>query len=189
MLLNPVEKALMNNPIRAAIQRYGEGAALRRHGGRCDGARALEVGCGRGVGMRIIREEFGAAEIVAFDLDPDMVRLAGTGAYVADAEHIPEPDASFDAVFDFAILHHVPGWQRAIGEIARVLRPRGRFYFEEPTGKLTRMAAVRALLDHPEEGRFDPKEWFSAVENAGFAIQARRTLLADRWLLGVAARR
>jgi len=36
-------------------------------------------------------------------------------------------------VFDFAILHHVEDWRAALADIARVLRPGGRFSFEEVT--------------------------------------------------------
>ena len=34
-------------------------------------------------------------------------------------------------MFDFGIIHHVPQWRRALAEVARVLKPGGRFYAEE----------------------------------------------------------
>ncbi|MDP1807115.1 MAG: hypothetical protein Q8K72_18205 [Acidimicrobiales bacterium] len=46
MKLNVIEKALMNNPVRAAIQRRYEAPLLRRLGGTVDAARVLEIGCG-----------------------------------------------------------------------------------------------------------------------------------------------
>ena len=66
----------MNNPVRAFIQRRYESWLLERLGGRTEGMRVLEVGCGRGVGTEIIFERFGAREVHAFDLDPDMVKQA-----------------------------------------------------------------------------------------------------------------
>jgi hypothetical protein len=60
MLLNRVEYALMNNPLRAALQRHFEAARLLRMGGPMQGGTALEIGCGRGVGAELILDVFGA---------------------------------------------------------------------------------------------------------------------------------
>ena len=42
---------LINNPIRAALQRHVEARRFLRMGGPLRGGRALEIGCGRGVGV------------------------------------------------------------------------------------------------------------------------------------------
>lgn len=76
MLLNRIEKLMMNNPVRAALQRRYEAPKLVAMGGTMQGGRALELGCGRGVGAEIILERFGAEHVDAFDLDPDMVARA-----------------------------------------------------------------------------------------------------------------
>jgi ubiquinone/menaquinone biosynthesis C-methylase UbiE len=145
MKLNALEKALMNNPVRTWVQRRVEAPLLESLGGRVGGLRALEVGCGRGVGTQIILDHFGAQEVWAFDLDEQMVELARRrlSPYpaarwrlsVGDATSIKAEDASFDAVFAFGILHHVPDWQRPVAEIRRVLRPSGRFFFMEVTSQ------------------------------------------------------
>ena len=164
MLLNRFEYLLMNNPARAAIQRRFEGPRLRRMGGPLRGGRALEVGCGRGVGSEIILDLFGADAVDAFDLDPRMVtraraRLAGRGprsrVWVGDASSIGAPDSTYDAVFDFGIIHHVPDWRRALAEIHRVLKPGGRFYGEEVLERFIGHSLVRRLLEHPRSDRFD----------------------------------
>ena len=66
----------MNNPVRALVQGRHEAALMERFGGRVEGGRVLEIGCGRGVGTEIIFERFGAREVHAFDLDPDMIERA-----------------------------------------------------------------------------------------------------------------
>jgi len=180
MKLNRWEKALMNNPVREWIQRLYEGPLLRRMGGRVDGLRVLEIGCGRGVGTRIILEQFGAGEVLALDLDPDMVRLARRRlapyaprrcrVEVGDAASIPEPDASFDAVFDFGILHHVPDWPAAVAEVARVLRPGGRFFFEEVTRSALDRWAYRTFLEHPPANRFRTAEFLAELEHRGIRV-------------------
>jgi len=76
MLLNRAEYALMNNPIRAAIQRHLEARRMLRLGGPMIGGRALEIGCGRGVGIDLILRVLGADSVDAFDLDPRMVAQA-----------------------------------------------------------------------------------------------------------------
>ena len=65
----------MNNALRRLGQQY-DASWLERLGGRVDGRRVLEVGCGRGVGVQIILERFGAASVEAIDLDPKMVECA-----------------------------------------------------------------------------------------------------------------
>lgn len=179
MILNALEKALMNNPVRAAVQRHYEAPLLERLGGRAEGERVLEVGCGRGVGTELVLERFGADQVVAFDLDPDMVgrarrRLARFGdrarVEVGDVTAIDAAEASFDAVFDFGIVHHVPDWPKAVAEVRRVLRPGGRFYFEEVTRHALDRWSYRTFLDHPRANRFSTTEWVAELEAAGIDV-------------------
>lgn len=185
MLLNRVEKLMMNNPIRASIQRRFEAPRLFAMGGGVEGGRALEIGCGRGVGTQIILEQFGAAHVDAFDLDPDMVerarrRLAPYGdrvrLWTGDAEHIDADDGSYDAVFDFGIVHHVPKWRNALAEAHRVLRPGGRLYAEEVLRAFILHPLWRRVLEHPMEDRFDAAELRRALEDLGFRVRDAREL-------------
>ena len=176
MILNHVEFAMMNNPVRAAVQRRFEAPRLLRMGGKMNGGRALEVGCGRGVGTELILELFGADEVDAFDLDPRMVerakkRLSKYGprasVRVGDASAIDAPDAAYDAVFDFGIIHHVSDWRGALAEVHRVLKPGGRFYGEEVLRRFILHPVTRRLLEHPLEDRFDAAEFAGALRAAG----------------------
>jgi len=185
MLLNTVEKALMNNPVRALSQRWFEAPRLRAMGGAAQGAHALEIGCGRGRGTELVLDVFGAAHVDAFDLDPEMValaraRLAARGERVrvwqGQAERIDAPDATYDAVFDFAIVHHVPAWRGALAEIARVLKPGGVFYGEEVLRALILHPLWRRLLEHPMEDRFDADGFAAGLEGAGLRVEARREM-------------
>jgi ubiquinone/menaquinone biosynthesis C-methylase UbiE len=179
MLLNRVEKAIINNPLRAAIQRHVEARRLLAMGGSVSGGVALEVGCGRGVGAEIILDVFGAERVDAFDLDPHMVerarrRLARRAERVrlwtGDVTHILAGENTYDAVFDFGIIHHVPNWREALSEVHRVLKPRGRFYAEEALEKLITHPVARRLFEHPEEDRFDHDRFVNALEESGFVI-------------------
>lgn len=185
MLLNRIEKALMNNPVRAMLQWHYEARLLERLGGRVEGLRVLEVGCGRGVGTEIIFERFGAREVHAFDLDPDMVerarrRLSGYAPerlrlFVGDAARIDANDETYDAVFDFGIIHHVPDWLQAVSEIGRVLRPGGHFFFEEVTSHALNRWFYRSFLEHPKENRFSAAQFVSELERQGIAVRGNFT--------------
>jgi ubiquinone/menaquinone biosynthesis C-methylase UbiE len=153
----------MNNPIRAAVQRRIEAERFLRLGGPVRGV-ALEIGCGRGVGAEIILDVFGAEGVDAFDLDPRMIvrarsRLAKRGdrvrLWTGDVTRIAAPDETYDAVFDFGIIHHVAEWPRALAEVARVLRSGGRFYAEEVLRPVIVHPVVRRLVSHPQADRFD----------------------------------
>ncbi len=183
MRLNSIETALMNNPIRAAIQRRFEARRLLALGGRLRGGRALEVGCGRGVGVSLILDRFGAGEVDAFDLDPRMVerargRLRGRNVrlWVGDVSAIAAPEAHYDAVFDFGIVHHVPDWRAALREIRRVLRPGGRLYAEEVLERFITAPLWRRLLEHPQVDRFDAARFETGLREAGFRIVAAQSL-------------
>ena len=185
MLLNRIEYALMNNPVRAAIQRHFEAQRLLRMGGPLGGGRALEIGCGRGVGTELILDLFGAASVDAFDLDPRMVALARrrlerrgsrVHLWVGDASAVSAPDARYDAVFDFGIIHHVPEWRRALAEVHRVLKPGGRFYCEEVLRGFIVHPVTRRLLEHPLEDRFDSAGFARELSASGLEPFAREEL-------------
>lgn len=55
------------------------------------------------------------------------IELAGLTSQlqVGDAENLPFPDASFDLVYSWGVLHHTPDTERAFREVHRVLRPGG----------------------------------------------------------------
>ena len=177
MLLNRFEYLLMNNRLRAAIQRRFEAPRLLALGGACAGGTALELGCGRGVGAELILDLFGVDSVEAFDLDPRMVTLArrrlAAGRrparfWVGSGIAIPAADGSYDAVVDFGILHHIRDWRRSLAEVARVLKPGGCFYAEEILEPFIRR--TRWLLEHPRADRFDAEQFRVAIEQSGLAV-------------------
>jgi SAM-dependent methyltransferase len=99
------------------------------------GRRVLEVGCGSAPCARWLRTR--GADVVALDLSAGMLARAAqlnraTGVAVpllqADASHLPFADGAFDVVFSaFGGLPFVSDVEQALREVARVLRPGGRF--------------------------------------------------------------
>jgi ubiquinone/menaquinone biosynthesis C-methylase UbiE len=191
--LTRLGKLGLNSPTRAVVQRRVVAPLLERLGGRVEGGRALELGCGRGIGAEIILDRFGAAQLELIDLDPDMVerarrRLAGragTRVSVGDATRIDAADGSFDAVFDFGAIHQIPGWPAAVAEVRRVLRPGARFFFEEVASPLLRWT-LRFTVEGwpvPESRPFSREAFLAEVEEQGMWVGPR---LADRTVLFVA---
>jgi SAM-dependent methyltransferase len=90
--------------------------------------RILEVGPGPGELSERLAVELDA-EIVAVDVSPRMVELSrrrGVDARLADVQDLPFEDGRFDCVVAAWMLYHVPDVDRALAELARVLRPGGR---------------------------------------------------------------
>ena len=179
MRLNVIEKMLLNNPARRMVQEFYEAPLLLRMAGRLDGKRALEIGCGQGFGMEIILRRFGATRVFGIDLDPEMIARArrrilpyADRAEVAlgSATALPAADESFDAVFDFGVIHHVPAWEDAIREIRRILKPGGVFVFEEVSKQALDRWVYRALFEHPKENRFTAEEFIAALNSHGITV-------------------
>jgi SAM-dependent methyltransferase len=101
----------------------------------------VDLGCGPGfLCAALLREGFA---VLALDRSPASLervrsRFAGEprflGAEPADLDRLPLPDAEAGAVFLVEVLEHLPrdAWDPLVAEVARVLRPGGRFVVTTP---------------------------------------------------------
>lgn len=142
-----------------------------------DGARVLELGCGKAEKTRTLAETGRVKEIVALEVDTiqhacnlQVTNLPNVQFRQGGAEAIPAEDGSFDIVMMFKSLHHVPMDQmdQALSEISRVLKPGGVAWISEPVfagdlndimrlfhdEKVVREAAFSAVCKSVEDGRF-----------------------------------
>jgi ubiquinone/menaquinone biosynthesis C-methylase UbiE len=101
------------------------------------GKDVLDVGCGAGV--EVVRFARAGARVVGVDIAESAVTLArqnleqqGLSARVevADGEHLPFPDASFDFVFAHGVVQYTGNDRALVAEVQRVLRPGGRAVFQ-----------------------------------------------------------
>jgi ubiquinone/menaquinone biosynthesis C-methylase UbiE len=93
------------------------------------GARLLDVATGPG-GLAAEAVGFGI-RCTGIDISPGMIDLAknsypGIEFHVADVEHLPFADASFDAVVCNFGLGHFPYPEKSVAECVRTLKPGGR---------------------------------------------------------------
>ena len=111
--------------------------------------RVVEIGAG--TGLNIAHYPDGIAELALFEPEPAMRRrLArrlqrhGRVARIVDApaERLPLADASVDTVVSTLVLCTVDDPERALREIARVLRPDGQLLFIEHVRATSRFLAA-----------------------------------------------
>jgi 2-polyprenyl-6-hydroxyphenyl methylase / 3-demethylubiquinone-9 3-methyltransferase len=98
------------------------------------GAALLDIGCGAGFLSNPLSEL--GFRVTGLDLSADSLLVAarhdrsGQVRYLqGDAHHLPFPDSSFQAVLAMDFLEHVESPGEVIREVARVLKPGGRFFF------------------------------------------------------------
>ena len=91
-------------------------------------SKVLDLGCGTGMllGELARRSEC----VIGIDSSPEMLELArkrrGSAVLVlADADHLPFADRSFDAVVSVTLLQNMPSPAGTVREVARVTKPEG----------------------------------------------------------------
>jgi ubiquinone/menaquinone biosynthesis C-methylase UbiE len=98
--------------------------------------RLLEVGCGRGQFAIWLAKKKRSLQIIGLDFSDMAVSLArqraaaeqvGVEFVQGDAQALPYADKSFDIVISCECMEHVPSPSKMALEIARVLKPGGRF--------------------------------------------------------------
>lgn len=98
------------------------------------GKSVLEIGVGMGSDHQLWAEQL-PLRLCGVDLTERAIKFTSNRLALhnglsselqkADAENLPFPDASFDIVYSWGVLHHTPDTQKAFAEAARVLRPGG----------------------------------------------------------------
>jgi len=183
MKLNPFEFLIVNNPIRRFIQSQIEVKGFLGVKDYVKNGKVLEIGCGSGYGTKLISKYFQPKEIYGIDMDDKMIRLAKRNKIpnaifdVGDVTNLKFNNNSFDGIFIFLVLHHVPNWMRAVDEIYRVLKKGGQVFIEDasletystPFGKV-----IKALTDHPYNSMYKFKELFDYFDKLGFKITKKK---------------
>lgn len=110
-----------------------------------------EICCGRGEAFHLLHDRIGRG--VGVDVSVEMLEAAlreHRGRPITfvqgDATMLPLADAAFDSVFMLGGIHHVRDRAALFHEVARVLRPGGRFYWREPVSDFFLWRWLRALI-------------------------------------------
>lgn len=167
---------LIDDQAAAIVERVGQGGDL------------LEVGCGTGLIMERVRGF--ANSVRGIDISPGMLERArerGLEVQEGSATELPFDDASFDVVYSFKVLAHVPDIDRALAEMARVTRPGGHVVFDtynrdsmrylikrvfgpRKTSTAFDEAAITTRFDSPAQARARAEAIGEIVDEAGIRV-------------------
>lgn len=163
------------------------------------GKRALlDVGCGGG----ILAEDFARIGFAVTGIDPAPETIATARAHAAasglaidyrigSGEELPFPAESFDQITCCDVLEHVDDVDRVIGEIARVLRPGGLFFYDTINRTfMSKLAIIKIMQEWPSTAFAAPNShvWERFIKPAELVAILERHGLASREMRGISPR-
>jgi ubiquinone/menaquinone biosynthesis C-methylase UbiE len=144
---------------------------------------ALDVGCGGGHMAVAIASR--VQDVVAVDVTPEMLSqtsllAAENGLFnivtcLCDTRHLPFRDEIFNVVTCRIVVHHVPEPGRAVTEMSRVTKKRGKVFIQDILGSESQeardyMDLVERLRDPSHIKNYNVAEWDGLIAEAGLGV-------------------
>ncbi len=186
-----VQACYYDDPLLAAAQRFANSEEWRATRGLMPmvPGKALDLGAGRGISSYALA--VGGWKVTALEPDPSL--LVGSGAIRSLSkasgltirvveeygERLPLEANSFDLVYGRQVLHHAHDLSQLCREIARVLKPGGRFVATREH-VVSRKADLPAFLQshalhklYGGENAFLLREYRAAIAGCGLIIERK----------------
>jgi ubiquinone/menaquinone biosynthesis C-methylase UbiE len=162
---------------RAALDAMGEG----------DLGTVAELCCGRGEALALFGRQI--RRYIGVDVSENMLQATQAehrdekAIFVqGDATRVPLASESVDSVVMLGGIHHVPARAELFAEIARILKPGGRFLYREPVSDFALWRGLRAviyrlspMLNHETERPLLYEETVPVLERAGLRTLRYKT--------------
>ncbi len=166
------------------------------------GATILDIGAGEALQGILVAERYAPKLFVALELVPQRLiaaarraeSLDGLQVVAGNAYTTPFPDDTFDIVIGNGALHHMPETEAVAAEIARVLKPGGKFFGREPNfyNPAVRYRVLKGAHVSPNEWPITAPTIYEAFTRAGFEVSVsyfwRRFPFVTNRLLAVSQR-
>lgn len=146
-----------------------------------------EICCGRGEALALYGDKTDRA--IGVDITLEMLSAARETLQLhncffvqGDATTIPLTSGTIDTVFMLGGIHHVRDRVSLFGEVARILKPGGRFIWREPVSDFFVWRGLRAIiyrlsphLDHETEAPLLWDQTVPVLDAAGFTLERWKT--------------
>jgi len=145
------------------------------------GERVLDVACGTGLLLESLAERSERMELVGVDRVPAMLEVArrrlGQRATFLECEaaQLPFDDVEFHLVISTSALHYFPDADAALGEIRRVISPKGNLVITDWCRDYFWMRVLNRVLpwtQHAHVHTFSASELQQSLAQAGFSIKS-----------------
>ena len=137
----------------------------------------LDVGCGTGEIINIIKNKNDKAEYYGLDLSENMIKAAGNklgnevDLIVSDSENLPYENNKFDLILCNDSFHHYPNPLKVLGEMHRVLKDSGYLLIGECYQPIISREIMNVFMKFSRDGDvkiYSKKEFIKMLNGVGF---------------------